>query len=89
MNEIVLTLVHELKDGATEERDVFGTLSSAGQSEFFKASQNNMQAQLKITIWQSDYDGERKAIVNGEVFDIYRTFIVSDKIELFLGQRID
>ncbi|HBL82037.1 MAG TPA: phage head-tail adapter protein [Clostridiales bacterium] len=89
MFDDVVALVHELDEENTETREVFATVESVGQSEFFAAAQTGLKSELKVTLRQSDYDGEQIVDLDGHSYDIYRTFIRMDgKIELYLGQKI-
>lgn len=88
MFDDVITLIHELEDEKTEEREVFATVESAAQSEFFAAAQEGMKAEYKASVWQSDYDGETCAKIDGRLYDVYRTFRRRDgKIELHLKEK--
>lgn len=89
MFDDVITLIHEVDESTTEETEVFASVESAGQNEFFKAAQTGMEAQYKISVRISDYDGETLAKINGKTLNIYRTFLRRDgKIELYLGRKV-
>lgn len=89
MFDDVITLIHELDEDTNEETEVFATIESIGQSEFYAAAQAGMKAEYKISVRISDYDGEPLAKVDGKTLGIYRTYMRKDgKIELFLGQKI-
>ena len=58
MSDEIITLIAEI-DAETEEKlDIFGTVESVGQREFFAAAQAGFKAEFKITVWVSDYDGQ-------------------------------
>ena len=89
MFDDVIILVHELDDEKTEEKEVFATIESVGQNEFFQAAQTGLKAEYKISVWLDDYDGEAYVKINGKNYDIYRTFVKKDgKIELYTGKKI-
>ena len=69
------------------ELAVYGTKMSVSQSEFFAAAQNNIRSEIKFKIWKLDYNGERKARIDGKIYDIYRTYTVDDYIELYLSTK--
>lgn len=89
MADEIIILVHELDEVQTEEKEVFATIESVGQNEFFAAAQAGLKAEFKITMWQSDYSGEQIVMLDGRSYSVYRTFYRRDgKIELYLGQKI-
>ena len=82
-------LVHEIDEETTEETEVFATVESIGQSEFFAAQQSGMHAELKIVVWASDYTGEPLCEIQGKRYNIYRTYMRRDgKTELYLGEKV-
>lgn len=89
MGDEILTLIAEV-DAENEERlDVFGTVESVGQKEFFAAAQSGFKAEHKITVWQSDYDGQSIVELNNERYSVYRTFRLKDgHIELYLASKV-
>lgn len=89
MSDSIAVLIHELDDDTTEKTEVLVSVESAGQSEFFAAQQTGVWASFKLSLWMSDYDGQRKCLFCGKEYIIYRTFIRKDgKIELYLGERV-
>ena len=89
MGDEIITLIAEV-DAETEERfDVFGTVESVGQKEFFAAAQQDFKADFKITVWKSDYDGQAIAELNGARYSVYRTYLLKDgHIELYLASKV-
>ena len=70
------------------EKEVFCNIFSCTQSEFFSAAQNGMKAELKIEMWQADYNGESVVEVNNLKYAVYRTYKKSeDIIELYLEEK--
>lgn len=68
-------------------KEVFCTMESVSQSEFFQAAQNGLKPQLKITISEFDYSGET-VIEYHKRYSIYRTFLRNDeRIELYLTEK--
>ena len=89
MYDDIVILVHEIDDETTEEKEVFATVESVGQSEFFSAAQAGLKAEFKISLWIDDYDNEVYVKINGRNYDIYRTYMRRDgKIELYCGKKI-
>lgn len=70
------------------ERNVFGDVRSVSGQEFYQTGLLNIQAELDVTIWHSEYNGEKLAKVNGKTYVVYRTYRSSiDEIELKLAER--
>jgi SPP1 family predicted phage head-tail adaptor len=69
-------------------KEVFCTIESISQSEYFQASQSGLKSQFKITISEFDYDGETITEYNSKRFTIYRTYLKNDeRIELYLATK--
>ena len=49
MYDDIVILVHEIDDETTEEKEVFATVESVGQNEFFSAAQAGLKAEFKIS----------------------------------------
>lgn len=89
MYDDIVILVHELDEENTEETEVFATVESVGQKEFFSAAQAGFEAEYKISLRIEDYDGEVYVKLDGRNYDIYRTYRRRDgKMELYLGKKI-
>lgn len=89
MGDEIITLIAEV-DAETEERlDIFGTVESVGQKEFFAAAQVGFKADFKATVWKSDYDGQAIVELNNERYSVYRTYRLNDgHIELYLSSKV-
>lgn len=78
------------------EREVFCDISKVGQNEFFKAATADLKAELKATVFNSDYQGEKDVILSCDRFSIknkkysvYRTYPKNEEqTELYLCDRI-
>lgn len=69
-------------------KEVFCTVESISQSEYFQASQSGLKPQLKLTICEFDYSGETVVEYNLKRYSIYRTFLRNDEhIELYLTEK--
>lgn len=89
MRDDIVTLVWPLEAAPEEKTDVFATIRSVGQREFFSAAQSGFKAEKKIEVRVEDYNNQPFAIVDGKRYAVYRTFERDDqKIELYLGQKI-
>lgn len=89
MSDEIITLIAEI-DAETEEKlDIFGTVESVGQREFFAAAQAGFKAEFKITVWVSDYDGQAIVEFNNKRYGVYRTYLLNDgHIELYLTSKV-
>ena len=88
MEDVSIKLISQLDECTEEHLEVFATIESAGQEEFFKAAQSGFKSKYKVSLWQSDYEGQSIASVRGERLSIYRTYEGRDqKVELYLGKK--
>lgn len=88
MFDDIVILACEVDEENTEEREVFATVESVGQNEFFAAAQTGLKAEFKITVWIDDYDSDTRIKIKNRCYDIYRTYVRKDgKIELYCGQK--
>lgn len=66
-------------------REVFCTIGSVQQSEWFSAGRNGLKAQLRLKVFADDYAGETMVEVDGVRYEIYRTYLGDNsKMELYL-----
>lgn len=70
------------------EREVFCSVSSVSGSEWFEAGRNGIRPEVKITMFQPDYQGELIAELNGTRYSVYRTYMARHElIELYLEKK--
>lgn len=70
-------------------RQVFVSVGSIYQNEFFTASNQGLKPTYKMTLRRYDYSGETLMEYDGEIYTIYRTYIKdADTIELFLSAKV-
>jgi hypothetical protein len=68
-------------------KEVFCTVESISQTEFFQAAQNGLKAQLKVIMSEFDYSGET-VVEYQKRYSVYRTFLRNDeRIELYLTEK--
>ena len=53
---------------------VFGNVKSVGYSEFWKAANAGVQAELKADVYTEEYSGQRTVEINGKRYKVLRTF---------------
>lgn len=69
--------------------EVFAEIMSISQTEFFQASTTGLKPQLKVIIWEFDYDGETDVEVEAKIYVVYRTFLANEqKMELYLTAKV-
>lgn len=73
---------------AEQKREVFCTIKSLQQSEWFAAGNAGLKAKFRIDVFSDDYAGETQVEVDGVRYEIYRTYQASnDWIELYLEKK--
>lgn len=71
------------------ERRVFCDVRSVGQTEFFEAGRNGLQAALQVVMLGPEYQGETECRIDDKLYRIYRTYKRrTDEIELYLESRV-
>ncbi len=93
MFDAVVTLISELDEKTEESKEVFATVEGVGQKEFFSAAQSGFKAEYKVSLWQSDYEGQTLAEFEDygqkRRFNVYRKYPRKDgKIELYLSDKL-
>lgn len=81
-----------LKQDVEEEevREVFGEAEGITSNEFSRAGQLGLTATTMVAIFEGDYNKEKKCILDGTRYRIYRTFPRknSNLIELYLAEEV-
>ena len=75
-------------DPATEtETTVYCNIVSVGRSEFYRASQAGIQADLAIQVFELEYNGEKYVEIDGKRYFVVRAYKVPGKeyVELTLS----
>lgn len=71
-----------------KKQEVFCTIKSLQQSEWFAAGNAGLKTQFRIDVFIDDYAGESLAEVDGVRYEIYRTYQAeNDRIELYLEKK--
>jgi hypothetical protein len=69
-------------------RKIYCNVSSVSMSEWFEGGRNGLNPELRLTMFQGDYSGEKVVEYNGARFTIYRTYKArNDTIELYCERR--
>lgn len=69
-------------------REVFCTLSSVQQSEFFAAGRNGLKPKLCVKVFFEDYQNEDTVEVDGVRYGVYRTYLNEKyQMELYLEKK--
>lgn len=71
-----------------QETEVWCSIESITQTEFFSAGQNRIRAEYKVTVSADEYDGQRIVELDGSRYGVYRTYRPgADDIELYLEAK--
>lgn len=82
MSEVLVLVAKDLS-----RREVFATLRSVGQSEFYQAQTTNYRPELKFVLSDYlDYEDEAIAIHEGKVYRIIRTYRTGLALELVVAR---
>lgn len=70
--------------------DIFCKVEAVGGKEFFRAGQNKINPEYKITTFHGNYSGENLLEYNGKRYTIYRHYRApnSDYVELYTEEKI-
>lgn len=69
------------------ENEVMCRQESVTQNEFFGGGRNGLNPEMKFTVFNGDYEGERKCEYEGKRYAIYRTFESGDYTELYVQRE--
>lgn len=70
-------------------RLVYGQITSVSADEFFAGGQNGFKPEYRITMFEPDYRGERRCLINGVEYSVYRVYHGrTDNVELYLERRV-
>lgn len=71
-----------------EKYKAYARMKSIGAKEYWNgAGQHDIKPEAVADVFTYDYHGEKLAEVDGERYQIYRTYIDGDTISLYLAQR--
>lgn len=98
-NDVILSLIHRKENGEdaygntiyTEtETLVYAEDISIRQTEFFQAAAVGFKPERCLKMYAFEYHGEQMCELNGERYNIYRTYSAkgSDRIELYLTANV-
>ena len=69
-------------------REVFCRVGSISQNEWYAAGNAGLKAQLKLTLFSGDYQGEAIVELDGVRYGVYRTYLAKhSQMELYLEQK--
>lgn len=72
---------------STEELEILVNEKSVTRQEWADAGRLGLSAQFTLETASVNYSGQESIKYNGEMFSIYRTFKIGDKIELYLTKK--
>jgi SPP1 family predicted phage head-tail adaptor len=70
------------------EKEIYCTIESISQSEFFASGQTGLKPEYKLIMWRFEYNGAKNVKLQGKTYSIYRTYCNNDKIELYLSEKV-
>lgn len=71
------------------EKTVFGYKDSISGSEVAEAGKRGIQAEFRVEVWSSEYNGADVVDIGGTKYAVYRTYENSrGKTELYLQKRV-
>ena len=77
------------REVATEtNKQVYCEVHSISQTEFYAASNTELNPEYRFNVFFGDYDGEDICEYNGQRYAIYRTYRSGDIIELYAERKI-
>lgn len=83
MNEVLTLIKRTPGTNDTTKREVFCSLRSIGQAEFYQAHAVDVHPEAKFVLADYlDYDGETLADHNGQRFRVLRTYRTGQELEL-------
>lgn len=69
-------------------RNVFCSVESVTQSEWFNAGNAGLKAEYRAVMFAPEYKGEELCELNGVRYGIYRTYLTNnEEIELYLERK--
>lgn len=69
------------------EREIMCTVSGITRTEWAEAGKLGMDPQVKLITPAFNYNGERTVIFEGKRYGVYRTFVSTDRLELYLEKK--
>ena len=69
-------------------KQVFCSVQSITQTEFFEAGRNGLNPSYKFTLFFADYEDEPMVEYKGQTYSVYRTYLrKSDTLELYVERK--
>lgn len=96
MQDSIVELIQEITTQTSEgfprheasSKQVYADVKSISSAEFFRAGQDNIKPQYKMTIYSSEYEGEKIVKYENQTYSVYRTYqATNDFIELYVEQK--
>lgn len=71
-----------------EAREVYCSVDSVTQTEFFEGGRNGLNPEYRITLFRYDYDDESVVEYDGKRYGVYRTYHgKDDTLELYVERK--
>ncbi|MDY4128695.1 phage head closure protein [Peptostreptococcus porci] len=79
----------EFNELAIEDKvEVFCNVKSVNRIDFYNAGNVGLKPSLIITMHNFEYNGEKQIIFDGNKFEVLKTYMSGDLIELMVGDKI-
>ena len=71
-----------------EKREVYANWGGISQSEFYRAAQAGLKPQIKMTVFEYDYSGEKEVEFDGRRYEVIRVYPANgERMELYLTEK--
>lgn len=88
VSETVTLDQYGIQQTVTQEKQVYCHVDSVTGNEWFEGGRNGLNPELRLTMFQYDYNGEKVLKYNDTYYTVYRTYIaLNDAIELYVERR--
>lgn len=70
------------------ETEVFALVESVTMSEFYQAGMQGFKPEYRMTVWMTEYSGQKLLEYGDKTYTIYRSYRRDDgRIELYVTER--
>lgn len=88
IKQTVTANTYGIEEMTETEREVFCTVDSISQNEFFQAADTEINPEFRFTVFFGDYQGEALLAFNDNRYSIYRTYRAGDDLELYAERKV-
>lgn len=89
VRDVEYTMDDEFNEVSIEDKiEVFCNIKSVNRIDFYNAGNVGLKPSLIITMHYFEYNGEKHVIFDGNRFEVLKTYMNGDLIELMVGDKI-